>query len=532
MGMANEEQMVTVSLGGESRRVSKSKAMDVADELHNKYGGAPQIVEDGVPDAVTDINDNPYMNDLKKQIDDGGNKRTLVVKKPVGADRDTSEGEMSWEGKLRSLMDKAAAEEAGFAPAQTVYERGRLVKSIGVENATRGRVEHKKKPTVKEYCESFIKQIETEDREDMIVTSTDLRMQPNGMIYCPKDKSVELALAAPAFGSFLARSKITGGDYLKRCWPELRAHNVNEWLAFMEEMGVVDDDDVELGPVELKMRTRKNGNLIGTDREVFGVVSPGYQDYDVDIIAEALAKAAPKDARGTVTYDGYRARFEVMFHSNVKPKDYVAGEFFKSGVIIGTDDTGKGGIIGNAAVWQNLCLNLIVIDTQEQNLFRIKHVGDVDEIAEKFEVGFVACLKKIEYFMTAWGYAVHEKLTDSGKVVAIDEDQEIPIKLSDLMPGIFSGIMERELVPVRARKEEAVPKLMQMWEKDTSAAAGPTRAAVVNAFTRYAHEVQQPTPWLEDDIQRAAGQLLYGKRKSDGSRTSPAPLPFEEFVPA
>jgi hypothetical protein len=43
----------------------------------------------------------------------------------------------------------------------------------------------------------------------------------------------------------------------------------------------------------------------------------------------------------------------------------------------------------------------------------------------------------------------------------------------------------------------------------------------VNAFTRYAHEVDMPTPFYEDEIQRAAGKLLYGRGSSN-----PAPLPF------
>jgi hypothetical protein len=49
---------------------------------------------------------------------------------------------------------------------------------------------------------------------------------------------------------------------------------------------------------------------------------------------------------------------------------------------------------------------------------------------------------------------------------------------------------------------------MEMWTKDDSAAAGPTRAAVANAFTRFAHEVNTD-PWAQDEIQRAAGRLIY-----------------------
>jgi hypothetical protein len=346
----------------------------------------------------------------------------------------------------------------------------------------------------------------------------------------------EMLLTNRAFSPLMTRTGIGGADYLKRCWPKLRARNFNEWTNLARKTGLVVDSRVsneEFGPTDLKLRTRNApiDNMLNPSsmkREIFAVVGPAYQDYDVDIIAKALLKSVPDGARGTLTYDGYKARFEVMFHTDIQPEKFVAGEFFKAGVIISTDDTGGGSLSGSAAVWQNLCLNLLIIDTMEDQLFRIKHIGDVNRIASQFKEGFSRAMKKISYFIKAWGYASEDDLRNSGRVVADDSDTFIPTNSSVLMQGIFNGVLEKELVLVRAKPKIAVPKLMEMWSKDTSAAAGTTRAAVVNAFTRYAHEADQATPWQEDEIQKSVGNLLYGKRKRDGSRVL-APLPYSEF---
>jgi hypothetical protein len=229
----------------------------------------------------------------------------------------------------------------------------------------------------------------------------------------------------------------------------------------------------------------------------------------VDKIAEAVRLATPPGARGTVTYDGYKARFEVLFHSDVQPEEFVAGEFFRAGVIVSTDDTGGGSIRGSSVVFQNLCLNLIVIDKANQDLFRIRHVGSIRELARRFEEGFKQALGKLDHFVTQWGFATRENVLDHIPA------SERPIRLADALPGLFNGIIERELVPVRGKRPEAVKRLVQAWEADKSSATihhnGLTRAAIVNAFTRYAHEAPQPTPFVEDEIQAAAGGLLYSK---------------------
>jgi len=432
------------------------------------------------------------------------------------------------EGAVRSGNDLALAEAAGFAPKQPYFTRGTMVVDIGVENARQMRIEHDAKPTAFEACGDFSKRILGEQRCDEIVGVHGLGMEPTGHLY---DDATErrYVLQQAAFEGFCNRLGFGGAAYLTKCWPVLRQHNVNAWLgeiATREDSARADhaEEQARLAPskrrafepAELKFRTR-NG---AAGREVFGIVSPSYPTFDVNLIADAIALAAPPDARCVIDYDGTRARFEVMFRSDVLPEKYVAGEFFKAGVIIRSDDTGRGSLRGSATIFQNLCLNLICIDEARQDLFAIPHIGSVEAMAAKFRDGFKKALGRIEPFLKAWNYS----LTDDVLATARTIDPEVPMSVEEALPGLFTAIVERELVPVRGRTVDAVPKLMQMWHEDTSAArldaSVATRGSIVNAFTRYAHKVNDDA-FFADEIQRAAGKMLFGRKGQ-----KPAPLPW------
>ena len=286
-----------------------------------------------------------------------------------------------------------------------------------------------------------------------------------------------------------------------------------------------------------------------TGEEVFSVVSPGYAAFDVDRIADALRLSLDarsgeavnltidgrpvgadtlRNAKGTITYDGERARFEVLFHSDVRPTHYVAGEFFRAGVVVTTDDTGGGSIVVRSVVWQNLCLNLIIIDECSIPVARLVHAGDVRKLARKFRGAIAEGLGNISTFIKRWGYACEENLAEGARALA-PEGTTIPARPAEQVAGIFRGLIESErftAYPGRST-DKIVDALVACWEKDDSGATmlhgGVTRAAVANAITRFAHEVL-PTltddPWMADEAQREAGALLWGVRKGQ----SPAPL--------
>lgn len=503
MNQPSIEKQVRVTHNGESVVVTESKWMEAADALVEKHGpGVPKV--EFIDPVSTVAPTEPAPSEPKKMAE--------VISLPT-ANSKRRGIDIDEEGKERSLRDLEAARKAGFAPKETIYERGTMVVDMGVDNARRFRKEWEKKPTVAAYCEDLIAKVQSESRHDATVEMRDLAMDNDGMLTV---KGRRIPMTRQAFVGLVNRLGFGGAWYmLEKCWPELRAYNMNEQLGHLreEESLAIAQAAIEAAkgegarektPEQLVMRTRKNETL--NQHEAFAFVTPSYTAFDIDRVASALKEAAPEDARGTVTYDGYKAKFEVLFHSTVEPEKYVAGEFFRAGVIVRTDDSGGGGLRGSGVVWQNLCLNLIVIDEATAGSFNIRHVGDYERLVAQFRKGFEKALRSIDHFRKAWGYAVEENIIETAQKV----QKDVPVSIEEAMPGFFRALLERELVPVKGAKKDAVPKLMEMWRKDESAAAGPTRAAVANAITRYAHEVNQDA-FMEDEMQSAAGRIIYSK---------------------
>ena len=162
---------------------------------------------------------------------------------------------------------------------------------------------------------------------------------------------------------------------------------------------------------------------------------------------------------------------------------------------------------------ESLDSHLIVIDQSEQDVCRIRHVGDSDRLATEFVVGFKRALSKVDHFVKAWDAACEDEVSNSCTLVV---GEKMPTLRESLIEAAIMGLIRQELVPVVGRKEHAAKQVLRMWEEDDSGAklahGGANRAALANAFTRYAHQVAaQSDPWIEDEIQQAAGRLLYGK---------------------
>lgn len=486
-----------------------------------------------------------------------------------------SAGDIYAAGAERSRADAEAMRRAGFSPAEPYYERGSRVNSTGVENARRSRVEHEKKPLVTESTAELVDVIRAENRRILIVEAGKLGMNEQGRLTCASTQlqgtkepgpAIALPMTMAAFRGLTTSLGYGGANYLARCPVRQRARDFEDWrrvisnedpaaraeaieiaTAIAESQGqepsrfvarAVPKSDARIA---LRVRDKRDGNA-----EVFAAVSPSYSPFDSDIIADAIRRACSStreitgtvggseikadlsQARGRTSYDGTKARFEVMFHSNVQPQHYVAGEFFKAGVLVRTDDTGGGACKLHAVVWQNLCLNLLCIDRCGRELATIRHVGDVFSLTKKFEAAFGKALKSLEHFLRAWGYACEDEVLVSTRRAA--PDQDIPQSIDKALPGLFNGILEAGLVAVRGRRDTIINKLVECWEADDSGAKlkGLTRASLVNAFTRLAHTMSFDDPWAEDEIQRDAGKLLWGR----GDR-SPAPIPYlslEEIV--
>lgn len=531
--------------GGEEVFAAQHEVMSICDQLVEKHGiekGPPnveRVLGEGVlsPEPIrvngaivlhggfsamaASIADNPG----DASLEEGEIVHMAVPEPPIGR---IMSGEIDILGEARSKFLKEQGEASGFSFRETVYRRGMPVIALGEENARRSIEEHNAKPYVGEACAAFIKTIAAENRRDVIISPAGMGMAGNGDLIT---KGGTFRLTEQAFRVLLTRMGIGGAEYLQNCWPRLRSLNINHWTSkFDEEERLAMEVYNLLSPAErakidsplrdsLKFRLR-NGPT--ENAECYGLVTPSYTSFNVDRVAEAIRMAMPSEAKADFNYDGHRTSFDVLFHSNVQPTQYVAGEFFKAGIRVKASDSGDGSIIVSAIVWQNLCLNLLIIDEANKPLDRIRHIGDVHALASRLHAALAAGKVALASFLKAWDYAIEEKLTS--EMLDVPKGVDVPVRFEDALPGIYNGLYERELLPIKKPKE-TIPLLVQAWGKDTSFARGPTRAAIVNSITRYAHE--HPMSAAEEDkLETAAGALL--TRRAPKSKALAA-LPYAPF---
>lgn len=433
--------------------------------------------------------------------------------KNESSSRDAS---FSEEGRLRVMSQMAVAEQSGFAPASPMYSVGTRVNATGVENAHRSQLEHDAKPIAREAALALAERVKTEERTDTRPFSIDsLVLHQDGYLQTPEGRYYVTREGFRKLVSRLIPAR-SAGAYLEDCPPSLRSMNWETWRSIQSNSPGIIETAV--------LRTRKGLNTDG--REVFSAVSQKYTPYDADLVGEALALAFPDDARGSVDYDGQKYRVEGLWHTNVAANEFVAGEFFKAGVLVSGDDTGSGSIRVQSVIWRNLCLNLIILDKSIGVDIRIRHIGDVRKLALQFRRAFERALLSVEGFRRAWGAAIDEQgRALTSRVQGTTSDDLTALPAAAVLAGIFNGLVKRDLVPIRGRADDVVPKLLEMhWKEPAVEQLGVSRASVVNAITRYAHEVELD-PFRADAIRAAAGSLLTGHRRNG----TPAPLPFESF---
>ena len=457
-------------------------------------------------------NEGDKMDSAIEVVDMTGDTSTPA--EPVRSASDGYEGPgVSPEGKARAMADAAAAKAAGFTLQPPIFEIGRLVNQWGVDNFRASRTAFEEMPTVDDACDRLIQKVQDESRVDKVVGLPDLTMTPEGRL--TRGGGV-LPVSERALTGLATFATPGGASYLKSCPSDLRAHNLNHWFAkgYREdrmglrskvkewERAVADaartgaplppEPTADMIPQEVTLRTRMNHSMDA--REVFAVVGPRYGAHDIDKIAEQVMKAMPVGSRADVTYDGFKSRINVLFHTNIQPEKAVAGEIFKAGLLITTADDGTGAIWISAEVWRNLCLNLMVIDHNRELVIRRRHIGDTSSIKADVEAGIAQAMQKVEVFSGQWSEATMENVLDRYGCQDIEQ--------------VFRGLIFNKVVHIPGcRPEEMMTRLTRAWEMEP----GYNKTAIVNAVTRAAHE----NPWGKwtdvEEMERTGGELLFAK---------------------
>ncbi len=396
-------------------------------------------------------------------------------------------------GAARATADELLAKSMGFSPAPPVFEIGTVVNSTGVDNFRRSRQDWDKLPSLPELSKTFADRIRREQREDLLVAAPLLKAHVNGRLSHEGHTSTSdhWLMSERAMDGLAARVTPGGASYLKQCPMDLRATNLNHWL---EKAQLVDARASKKAgkeitkPQDLTLRTRARK---GGSREVFAVCGPKYAAFNVDKVVAEAAAGIGGDARGQVTYDGYRMTLDAVFHSNIAPENAVAGEFFKGCVRITAADDGTGAVKVKLGLWRNLCRNLIIVDFDTVLVGSRKHIGAATIEVDVRELMGQAS-ERIALIVGKWSEASTENVLSRYDLTDVDE--------------VFRGLVLNGQIKATGKKpDEMVKMLHEAWEREP----GYSKTSILNAITRAAHEGTWQSWADSEELESQAGELLY-----------------------
>lgn len=437
------------------------------------------------------------------------------------------------EGQARSTTDLLAAQAGGFTPKQPYYDRGRLVIGLGAQNARESHCAWEAQAKLRDAGEKFDGIIRAENRRDEMIGIEHLAMYGDGTL---TGKNAERWLIEPdALVQLAVRLGIRNAAYLVNIWPALRAQNWNQMIATStrHEKSTCPKEHALYTSLDSLQTVRARLRDSEGKPSLWAVLSDRYATFDVDKVAAALVSGLAKypEARCEVTYDGHSAQFDVLFHSNVQPEKYVAGEFFKAGYRVKTSDAGGGSIHIALLIWQNLCLNLLCIDVATFTLARLRHIGSSEVLAAKFAEAVKQGEQRLGHFLRAWNFATDETLVRvaAGRYAVSDAVRvldEMPsgdtFTEAEVLAGVFHGLKKSDKLTITNDDIVGLVAAHALDESSARVRMPVTRASIVNAVTRYAHEtVGRLDPAKQSELESQAGALLIGTRGGN-----PLPLPF------
>jgi hypothetical protein len=427
------------------------------------------------------------------------------------------------EGAARAMLEEAEAIAAGFTPAPPIYAVGTMVVEAGVDNFRQSRKEFEALPHVGEACDTLIERVTAEQRRDVTVHVPGLTYGKDGKLIVSGLGA--LPMSDRAFEGLCFFSTPGGGNYLRNCGTvgeyeaegmALRAANLNHWMPRAlrvdkratkkalkkweaENFARFQKGEAPLprpasmtikAPTEVKLRLRQ---LMGSNggEEIFGCVGPRYSAFDVDKIAEVIkATLADLGGRCTVVYNGFKASWDILFHSNIDAEQCVAGEFFKAGIRISTADDGSSSIKVKTLMFRNLCLNLIVIDVDEKLTTRRRHVGK--NMEDTIVQGVEDAKRRVGYFAKKWSEASVENILDRYGL----SSPEV----------VFERMIANKVVHVAGyTDEEMTQRLITAYYTEP----GWGKTSYINAVTKAAHMHSWRSMDDSATLEEQAGALLF-----------------------
>lgn len=382
--------------------------------------------------------------------------------------------------KALEIAEKVAKmRKLGFSIPATMYSPGTRMVQTGVNEYRRRHAEWADRPLFSDVAAEVRDRIKAEDRRDMLVNLSDLRMSNDGQFY---RKSQPGKMSLPLELSALERLLSYATEVMpqsKRLFPLLdprvRAKVWNSQVAKLTE-----DTWVKLG-------IRRDENR---EWSIYRVVSPKYSAHaGADVILDALISATQnQQLRGTVSYDPTTTivAFDAAVTADPIKLDPVVGDLFRTGLRgITADGAQYGSISINPFVGRIACINCTMIDSYAPGL-RMIHRGDLPGLIPGIRGVAAETAKAVRLFADDWKLLRSTPATDRHALAALgllQKEREKAISVPDVLT-VLTGQRGRNLPSAEA--------LSAAYDAEP----GESLADLMNSITRAAHE------GLLSDLQR------------------------------
>jgi hypothetical protein len=405
-------------------------------------------------------------------------------------------GELDMDGRARAITVDGALRAHGLAFAEPTFFAWGTQGQWG-DAARRARAELHKMPLHRELAEEARAIVAREDRRGNVTSLANITYSADDLVRT-KAGSAGAACSPQALRQILTRADAPGGSYLAdaRLPGDLRASHVTHWLGLhneTERLSITEalTADRKAPPYQqIKLLSKLDAQ---GHRALYGAVGPKYpHDYGMDRVIADVQGMFPGEARGSLHYDASTTRWRVdaAVGAEFEP---VVGDVYRMGVRYGAHDAGGGSYYADLYGIRVRCVNFTKIKGLKK-LGRVRHVGSIDDLRERvkalIEVGADA--------MQAYSDAVREANEQAicERALATGDDR-----------AVFAALVDGGYLPTPGGRESALEAYHNAWLVEP----GHQRLDFVNAATRAAHESPWSSPWVTEEIEEAAGQLLYNR---------------------
>ena len=431
-------------------------------------------------------------------VSNHSDKRTVDYGKVSEVAKERQELHDTWLAELG-----LARPTANISITKAGYERGTAVVDLGYDNLAVARTTWDNKPDAATAATDFFNCIKKEEREDIVLELSELRMEDDGSLtagnnegFVFEEHGLKQLLAATRFGAKSDRTVASGPlfprafETMKALDPDVRSYVFNEHIKRHCSYDKA-----------MMFRTRKNGN----NRSIFGVVGENYKAFDADKVACMVADAVsdmPFKAELKYNADTTNLMMDITMHAPEDLVDFSAGDLYEVGFRFKSNDRGGGSINGSAIAFWNECLNMIILHSQKKEIMRAIHKGNMTEKMNAIREAMNAARPAMERFAQHWGILgqtaassmVSTEDVDNYSVGSIDTPSHILIKKLVAEGKVASGI----------GRDAAV---QMMFDSYADQGGGDSVQDVINAITRMAHQ-NLVNDCARDTLEREAGMLV------------------------